>query len=348
MIDSIGIENFRQFNYIRVEKFKRVNFFIGKNNCGKTTLLEALFIMADPQNLQAPTQINQFRMLNAVQLMNMFHNLDKKNEIKITTELSERKTNVLEIYPDNSNTIKLENTPNVFAPNHFIPKETFNYNLTVSGNQKNVYRSVLSTDGTQLHAQVINRRPDTPKTGQYIHAGIMYDQSLIQHIGDITLNKKNDELLKVLQYFDTNVEGFSLVGQGIYIDIGIPKLIPLNLMGDGFKKYLSIVASLVVENLNYIFIDEIENGLHFENIKHLIRIIIKISEKYNIQIFITTHSYEVLKYLSEIMQEKDFTNQKNEVSIIKIANTKKAEFKSYNYDTEDLTELIETETEMRG
>jgi len=348
MIRSISIKNFRQFDYISVEKFKRLNFLIGKNNCGKTTLLEALFMMANPQNLQAPAQINKFRMINAPQLINMFHNLDEKNEIKITTELSEKETNVLEIYPDNSNTMKLVDNSNIFASNAFVTKETFNYNLTVIGKQKNTYKSVLLTDDNQLHAQVINPRPEKPKNGIYIHAGMIYDQSLIKYIDDITINKKKEELLKFLQHFDINVKDIDLAKNIIHIDTGMPKLIQLNLMGDGFKKYLSIVASLVVGNLSYIFIDEIENGLHFENIKHLIRVIIKISEKYNIQMFITTHSYEVLQYLSEIMQEEDFTNQKNEVSVIKIANTKKEGFQSYNYDTKDIAELIETETEIRG
>ncbi len=42
MIQSIEIENFRAFESTKIEGFKRMNLFTGKNNSGKTTLLEAI------------------------------------------------------------------------------------------------------------------------------------------------------------------------------------------------------------------------------------------------------------------------------------------------------------------
>ena len=44
MIPSFEIKNFRLFKHLKIEKLGRVNLITGKNNVGKTALLEALHI----------------------------------------------------------------------------------------------------------------------------------------------------------------------------------------------------------------------------------------------------------------------------------------------------------------
>ena len=44
MLSSLKIRNFRTFSHLFIERLGRVNLILGKNNVGKTTLLEALFI----------------------------------------------------------------------------------------------------------------------------------------------------------------------------------------------------------------------------------------------------------------------------------------------------------------
>jgi len=41
-LNSLSIEGFRAFKSLRIERFADVNLIVGKNNSGKTTLLEAL------------------------------------------------------------------------------------------------------------------------------------------------------------------------------------------------------------------------------------------------------------------------------------------------------------------
>ncbi len=42
MLTSLEIKNFRTFSHLRIERLGQVNLILGKNNVGKTTLLEAL------------------------------------------------------------------------------------------------------------------------------------------------------------------------------------------------------------------------------------------------------------------------------------------------------------------
>jgi AAA15 family ATPase/GTPase len=54
MYKQITIEGLRGIKHLKIEDFGRVNLFVGKNNCGKTTLLEGIFLLTGPTNAQLP------------------------------------------------------------------------------------------------------------------------------------------------------------------------------------------------------------------------------------------------------------------------------------------------------
>jgi len=45
MYTSLSIKNFRAFQTLEVEGLKRVNLFTGRNNSGKTSVLEAVYLL---------------------------------------------------------------------------------------------------------------------------------------------------------------------------------------------------------------------------------------------------------------------------------------------------------------
>ena len=44
VLDSLEIKNFRAFKHLRIEKLRRVNLIDGKNNAGKSSVLEASWL----------------------------------------------------------------------------------------------------------------------------------------------------------------------------------------------------------------------------------------------------------------------------------------------------------------
>ena len=52
ILDSLEIRNFRGLKELRIEKLGRVNLIVGKNNVGKTSVLEALRLYAQPASLR--------------------------------------------------------------------------------------------------------------------------------------------------------------------------------------------------------------------------------------------------------------------------------------------------------
>ncbi|MDO6993991.1 ATPase, partial [Brachyspira innocens] len=111
--------------------------------------------------------------------------------------------------------------------------------------------------------------------------------------------------------------------------------------GSGLKKYLSIILPIIVNKFSTILADEMENGLDKESIRNLLKNILKLSRNNDTQIFFTIENLEILKLLSEIVNE-EFNDIKETVNIINIVNTGNDGFKSYNYNTDNLNELIES------
>jgi AAA15 family ATPase/GTPase len=87
---TIKNTNFRSIAELNLENFKQINLITGRNNCGKTTVLEALFLISGMSNPQLPVTINNFRDLALTSDDNfnfIFHNLDFEQEPQISTLL---------------------------------------------------------------------------------------------------------------------------------------------------------------------------------------------------------------------------------------------------------------------
>ena len=60
MFERIKINNFRGVRSAEISGMRCVNLFWGKNNCGKSTLLDSLFLISGLSNPQLPLTINFF------------------------------------------------------------------------------------------------------------------------------------------------------------------------------------------------------------------------------------------------------------------------------------------------
>ncbi len=94
MIDQLIIDNFRGINHIEFNDLRRINIFVGKNNSGKTSVLEAIFLNIGAVNPELAPRINAFRDHNKVDdssFRSFFYNFDINNPIKIYTVLKNPK-----------------------------------------------------------------------------------------------------------------------------------------------------------------------------------------------------------------------------------------------------------------
>ncbi|GAA7596103.1 hypothetical protein HpMMM16_01920 [Helicobacter pylori] len=73
-------------------------------------------------------------------------------------------------------------------------------------------------------------------------------------------------------------------------------------------KYLHIVSAFMADNSKTIYIDEVENGLHFSRMGLLLKNIIDFinnNKNRNLQVFMTTHNQEFIEILDQVIKEKN-------------------------------------------
>ena len=101
MIKDLFIENFRGFDSLKIDNIKKINFLVGKNNCGKTTVLEAINLMISILDLNTGYYINGIRRIkeDSEELKNLFHNFDYRNNINFNYTLDTNKNYSLNISP---------------------------------------------------------------------------------------------------------------------------------------------------------------------------------------------------------------------------------------------------------
>jgi len=85
-------------------------------------------------------------------------------------------------------------------------------------------------------------------------------------------------------------------------------------LGEGTNRYIEILAILLHVSNATIFIDEIENGIHYTKLYDVWKAIIEIVQKEEIQLFVTTHDRESIEALAEASRDMNF----NQISSVKL------------------------------
>jgi len=163
---------------------------------------------------------------------------------------------------------------------------------------------------------------------------------------DRMLNKKKkDFLLESLRFVDPKITDIKVGMQGLVsVDIGMDSFFPANLLGDGILHMLNITAGISAVTNGALMIDEIENGLHVTVLEQVWRMILDRSEKSNAQIFITTHSGDVIKSLRNVLYENMFPDS---VACYRLVKSAEDETRAYRYSSEQLEQALDVDTDIR-
>lgn len=179
--------------------------------------------------------------------------------------------------------------------------------------------------------------------GVFINAKTSSDMST--RFNNIQITKRTDKIIKILSQIEPSLQNISLGSDGIiYCDIGLDRLMPINIMGDGMHRLLSIILAISDTEDGIVLIDEIENGFHYSAQEILWNAILKSAKEFNVQIFATTHSIECIKAFSssyaKIVQNND------DIRLYRIER-KDDDFKAVTYDHKTLEASLDSDWEVR-
>lgn len=344
MFNKIEIERFRGIKNASIEGFKQINLFFGKNNCGKSSLLESLFLASGLSNPLLPIHVNSMRGYNKARLTDLkleFYGVDSSQPIHIRMENGEKRDLRINFFEQNQNNVSL----NADNTNILSNVEEGKYGLRFDFKINDEYfESQLSFDlanSTEARRIVPEQYAELLRC---IYLSPKYDfNASIQGLNNILQNKDEHFIVEGLKLIEPRVKDFIFTDNDVLVDIGLAKRIPVNVMGDGARKIVSLLTAVYDCRDGVLLVDEISNGFHYSVMCNLWNVLINAALKNNTQLFITTHDTDSIKGLRDAALNK-FNNI---VAAFKLLKTSDDELKAYHYSLESLDYSINQEIEVR-
>ncbi|WP_187941640.1 AAA family ATPase [Helicobacter pylori] len=335
MIQSVRIKNFKNFKNTQIDGFTKLNIITGQNNAGKSNLLEALYYLVGKSMHPCTNVLEIYDNIRKEPLTSesknlMFYGLDTEKEIQIVTTLDNNQTLDLQIkFIANENQKVIESQIIPTAEQTQMPSQL---NFTLKKNNEEIYNDHLNIakvpnfppipNQSGYNRQFKNFDPNQLQkllpfeSATIIPSDVAYRQvHMIQAVSKICSNNQlEEELNKHLNQFDNNIQSISFnTNNQLKLKVkNIKEKVPLSVFGDGLIKYLYIVSAFMADNAKTIYIDEVENGLHFSRMRLLLKNIIDFinnNKDGNLQVFMTTHNQEFIEILDQVIREKDFAHQ---------------------------------------
>lgn len=342
------IKNFRSIESLEIKKIQDINILVGKNGCGKTSVLEALFLLSGMSNPTLPQNVNLMRELmftNNEDFKYIFNDFDFLKPIQIKGKL-DKGERYLYIKPKYEEQLK-EYKQNI--------QETGKSNVSIISTKLKPSLSGINlefeTDGKKYVIDYSINKIYVPNLEykENFQCSYIYPKfplaSIKEVIEKLTGGKKLYRIIPILQEIEPRIADIRIgLGGLIYVDIGLNSLVPINLLGDGLIKILTIISIMTQTENGILLIDEIENGLYYTSLAILWKAIIKSAMEFNVQIIATTHSYECIENLSKIFLENKI--KKFGISLYRVRKHGN-KHKIYSLDAEDIKTGIQSDLEVR-
>ncbi|HRV92783.1 MAG TPA: ATP-binding protein [Anaerolineae bacterium] len=376
MLHNLIIENYRLFKYFEVASLARVNLIVGTNNSGKSSLLEAIHLLTsddvrssliyllnergeyvsgtiDPRlerGTRGGYQVSHIfheRLQKFGQVIRIFSNNNQSPNLKIA--LLESKDDHI---PDPRQLSLLPDEDDVEIE---IDEQLGYLIFEQSGFESETSRvsMPLEIDGLVFarpySRTFLRRTPLSAGSSKLITTNYLGYDELAVLWDKITLTPKEDEVVEALKILEPDVNRISFTSSqtsnsGILLRLnGQEEPIPLGSMGDGMRRILAIVASLVSVGKGTLLVDEIDTGLYYAVLKDMWRLILETAHKQNAQVFATTHSWDCVKAFQQALDEFQTSEFGRLIRLEKTDN----QIKAVPYLADELTIAIEQDIEVR-
>ena len=314
-LTNIEIKNFKCFKDFKVKGLARVNLITGQNNVGKTAFLEATHIHTIAEDLPL-----FFTALHSVKYRRENINILFKPEVQ-------------------NNIAYLEQT-NGFNVSSNIHQTSFSID-----NSKGIKTYIFKFNGQEIcvNSNDFSQEIKVQFNNIFIDNFGFSDGEIIDYFSAIQKLDKENYLNEALHNFDNNITAFKTPNNQPQCKIN-GKYLRLTELGDGTKHLVSIVVALFACQDSYLFIDEIDNGVHHSKLDDFWEIILTLSNEKNIQVFATTHSKECLESYARVVKKL----ADKDIALIELG-TSDGKLKNIVFNhTEIIEDILFQDEDMRG
>ncbi|WP_455852596.1 AAA family ATPase [Pantoea endophytica] len=358
MMNSLDISNFKGFKKLSIPKLGRLNLIVGKNNSGKSSVLEALMIYASGGSESILREISishdeKVRQRNPYNEFNDSASDNKTLEINFDVDFD-----VNDFFPYEHLFYGRRFNKNQIIIGEMDGEEQLNISFIkrrgISNNKKNEFIKMLKQFDLEVspsESSALNVLE--VKKGRFKHSISLSEPFSFSNMADsdersrinfkhvktsfesmdtlgslwdkITLTEFEKVVIKSLRLIEPSIMDLRFINKyerrssrTAIIKLEDGSIFPIKSMGDGIVRVLELVLNLYSARDGFFLIDEFDNGLHFSVQKPLWEIIFNLSKYLNIQVFATTHSWDCIQSFTEVALE----NKDVDGTLLKIGKSK--------------------------
>lgn len=321
MIKKLEINNYRKIQDLQLCDLRKINIFVGPNNCGKTSILESIILSSTFEDLDllVNTLIARYYGFNTSYFKAIFP-IGKKPMVSFETQIDEKilKTNIS--YSTHQKIRKEEVT-------HVTDTVELQFSYEYDRNVKKeeavgLYKIRFIDNGNEYSVETEkdneNRREIKIPCKFVSFSRYASNGTLIEEVDKVLNQNLRKELIQILNIFDDEIQNFEILGQERVIKIfkaNEERPLTLNDYGNGMYKAFYIATSALLARNGVLLVDEIEAGIHNKALADFITRLLKVCTDNQVQLFLTTHSLEAIDIILE-----DCKEQLEETAIYHIRN----------------------------
>ncbi|OYD92172.1 chromosome segregation protein SMC [Nostoc sp. 'Peltigera membranacea cyanobiont' 213] len=345
MLKTIKIDNFRSFQSFELQQLGRINLLVGKNNIGKTSILEAIQLLCSRNNLEPLRQTMTNRSeyffdderserrlrLGQTQDLDVRH-LFSGHEIELGSKFSITGTNgniqeelIVSIEVRKNSSKELSSSLPEFLDDE-VPDALKELDFSIKwnyGREEKLWRLPLSVNGgvfVEDYTRQLRRdtKNSSPKI-QFVTSSSLGTEKMIELFDQIVLTPEEKLVEQALHRIDSKIKRIAPVSSrksrysldsrgGFFVLLSDSnQRVPIGSMGDGIWRILGLALATVCAKDGYLFVDEIDTGLHFTAMSDMWELIWDTAKRLNVQVFATTHNSDCWTSLASIAEQEDAT-----------------------------------------
>ena len=289
-IKDMEIYNFKGLKELKIKDMKPINIFIGDNNSGKTTVLEAIAMFEKPfdymshlKMLDRKYDLSNMKYENIKQI---FYNSDYDNEISIDLNMN----NI-----NNKASLKIDaKEEEIFNMNNKEEVDLTTLTYTFNNEKKEFY--IQNNPLKEIRVK--------KEKFKYLNVGFVspidtyMEKSTLSAIDTVIKEGKKKTLIDLLKIFDSNITDLNYISnKELYITTNNRGTLSISSFGDGLKKAIVLIAKAIDAKGGIVLIDELETSIHKDILGKIFKGLLTNAKEYNTQIISTTHSLEAIREL---------------------------------------------------
>lgn len=318
IVPNISITGFRAFRKLDIGPFGRVNLITGKNNSGKSSLLEAIRILVTEGSATAFYNILNYREELDQRSERALLYFEPEDVVAFCSLFSGFPTLAKCTYPftirthgesngrEKSITVTMvwDTQPDLFGDTSAIPALKIvlpNREHILRSDRPRSFRMFSMESGEGVEKSCVFLNPFSSRTTSPL--GALWDK--------IALTDSEKEVVRAMQIISPDIQAISMVGSegGSRSRTAIVRSslydhpVPLRSFGDGVNQLFGLVLSLICARGGVLLVDEIEAGLHYSILPDVWRAVLRVAADLDIQVFATTHNWDCIDAFQKAVSE---------------------------------------------